>query len=620
MVIAFPCENCGKSFEVDGALAGKKCRCKQCGHIFSIPIPRRPASASKNQQTFGKTEGASRSTAPRSDSPPTAPVSPVRPKPAPAPVHDPYADLVPRSIPTAELYDDEDFLPPRQGKPTPAKKKKRKRRSGGLSLESIPGWVYLMLGLAFLGAIVVACTSTTGVALVGGSAVIVGLIMMLVGGIGLVVVAFQESVACGLLYLFCPFYSLYYLITRWENTKRFFLISCGGWLMVVALGLLLPAVQAARNAADRARRGGQPGGPSAEVETIISSLIDANNELANLLATVNNVPDAERAAPQYNAIRDQIEEFDRRMKALPPLDTFENHRLGFQYNLRLNQSTDRVTEQNKRLTAIPGVFPFLFQSRQQHLASKPTAPVTVASSSGPLTPSPSPNSGSVSIQFPQVDFVDQALVDLKDFNQSRRKRALGRLMHAPLIANRRVEVGEAVAPMLRDPDSWTRSDAAKALAVWGGPESVPDLIQALKDPEFGVRWAVLDTLKALKDPQAAGELATMVAENKDRGKAVEALKAIGPAAETALIPLLTHGDMWVRREACIILKETGTEASVPYLKAIAMRNSGLDSQAAVEALNSMSLRNVDVNPRPATESDVGGSPFKKKGKGIRRQE
>jgi HEAT repeat protein len=288
------------------------------------------------------------------------------------------------------------------------------------------------------------------------------------------------------------------------------------------------------------------------------------------------------------------------MKALPPLDTFENHRLGFQYNQRLNQSTNRVTEQNKRLMMIPGVFPFLAHSRQQHLAESGT-PASVPS-----------QTGSLSNQRPEVDFVDQALTDLKAFDPPTRKRALGRLMHAPVNADRRAEVAEEVAPMLRDPDSWTRGDAAKTLAVWGGPESVPALIEALKDPEFGVRWAVLDALKALKDPRAAGELAEMVAENKDRGKAVEALKAIGPLAEPAVIPLLRHGDMWVRREACVILKETGTEASVPSLKAIAMRNSGLDSMAAVEALNSMSLRNVEMNASQETDTGAGSNPFKKK--------
>ena len=42
MTIAFPCESCGHRFEVDGALAGRKCRCKHCGHVFLIPVPYQP--------------------------------------------------------------------------------------------------------------------------------------------------------------------------------------------------------------------------------------------------------------------------------------------------------------------------------------------------------------------------------------------------------------------------------------------------------------------------------------------------------------------------------------------------------------------------------------------------
>ena len=48
---------------------------------------------------------------------------------------------------------------------------------------------------------------------------IVGLIVMVIGGIRILIGAFQEDVVCGLLYLFVPFYSLYYLVTRWEEQK-----------------------------------------------------------------------------------------------------------------------------------------------------------------------------------------------------------------------------------------------------------------------------------------------------------------------------------------------------------------------------------------------------------------
>ncbi|MDR3635796.1 MAG: YIP1 family protein [Isosphaeraceae bacterium] len=48
MGIAFSCPQCGKQFDVDPGLAGKKCRCKQCGHLFSIPVPRPAAAGSRS--------------------------------------------------------------------------------------------------------------------------------------------------------------------------------------------------------------------------------------------------------------------------------------------------------------------------------------------------------------------------------------------------------------------------------------------------------------------------------------------------------------------------------------------------------------------------------------------
>ncbi len=47
----------------------------------------------------------------------------------------------------------------------------------------------------------------------------------------LVVVAFTEKLPCGLMFLFVPFYWLYYVITRWGQCGKFFLI----WLTLVVL-------------------------------------------------------------------------------------------------------------------------------------------------------------------------------------------------------------------------------------------------------------------------------------------------------------------------------------------------------------------------------------------------
>jgi hypothetical protein len=50
-------------------------------------------------------------------------------------------------------------------------------------------------------------------------------LMIVYYNIRTIIVAFSEKTVCGLLYLFMPFYSLYYLITRWERVGGFFLLQ-----------------------------------------------------------------------------------------------------------------------------------------------------------------------------------------------------------------------------------------------------------------------------------------------------------------------------------------------------------------------------------------------------------
>jgi hypothetical protein len=93
MTIAFPCESCGHRFEVDRSHAGKKCRCKHCGHVFLIPVPRvsaartsaQPpprASASRSLNDAADQYGLYEPLPPLPQAPPTAEAAPkaARPK------------------------------------------------------------------------------------------------------------------------------------------------------------------------------------------------------------------------------------------------------------------------------------------------------------------------------------------------------------------------------------------------------------------------------------------------------------------------------------------------------------------------------------------------------------
>lgn len=72
----------------------------------------------------------------------------------------------------------------------------------------------------------------------GGVLFIVGAILSGIGGLWLLVVAFQESVLWGLACWFIPFVALYFVATHWEETKTPFLMNLGG-VLVAIVGMVM---------------------------------------------------------------------------------------------------------------------------------------------------------------------------------------------------------------------------------------------------------------------------------------------------------------------------------------------------------------------------------------------
>jgi HEAT repeat protein len=156
----------------------------------------------------------------------------------------------------------------------------------------------------------------------------------------------------------------------------------------------------------------------------------------------------------------------------------------------------------------------------------------------------------------------------------------------PAAEDKRLDVAKAIEPSLKDPDSWTRIDAAKALAVWGGKENTPALIAALKDPDVFTRGEALNAIKAIHDPAAAEAVAEFLEKLGERGKAADILRAMGDPAEPAVLKYLDHPDVFVRAEACKVLQAIGTPTSVPALYEVVRRSngSGFDGMAARAAV------------------------------------
>ncbi|HEV3383352.1 MAG TPA: trypsin-like peptidase domain-containing protein [Gemmata sp.] len=176
----------------------------------------------------------------------------------------------------------------------------------------------------------------------------------------------------------------------------------------------------------------------------------------------------------------------------------------------------------------------------------------------------------VKLPVPSVNEIDRALDDLKSTDNRVRKDAAERLAKVyAVLPDLHVEVAKALEPLVLDKDFWLSQSALNAMKLWTSKENVPGLAGYLElDNADQRRGAVLAIVAKFKDPAAAKGLANCLSSGFDRGNAAAALKAIGPAAEKAVFPFLSHKDSWTVREACLVLKEIGTAESIAPIQAL----------------------------------------------------
>lgn len=166
MPIEVDCPACFVPYRLKDEFAGKRIKCKQCGAV--VPVPR-PGS----RQAVVEED-------PWDDSPPEAP-----------------------------------RLAASSGK----KRRKKKAASGGPPLGLVLGLGGGAAGFVLLlGVIGIFWPPMLGVLSIGG--MIIGMALCLVGGVACLIAAFNEDPICGVMWIFVPFYSLYYIITRFSEIGR----------------------------------------------------------------------------------------------------------------------------------------------------------------------------------------------------------------------------------------------------------------------------------------------------------------------------------------------------------------------------------------------------------------
>ncbi|MDP6468768.1 MAG: hypothetical protein QF918_13555 [Pirellulaceae bacterium] len=100
--------------------------------------------------------------------------------------------------------------------------------------QGAPVWVYFV---AFAGVLAfVACMllmpRDRAFLINGNGLIIFGGIIISMYGIRMAIAAFMEDTVCGLLWLFVPFYQLYYLATRWSRLSGFFMLQLLGVVFI----------------------------------------------------------------------------------------------------------------------------------------------------------------------------------------------------------------------------------------------------------------------------------------------------------------------------------------------------------------------------------------------------
>ncbi len=189
---------------------------------------------------------------------------------------------------------------------------------------------------------------------------------------------------------------------------------------------------------------------------------------------------------------------------------------------------------------------------------------------------------------------DKGIAELKskaDGEPPLRVQAAANFLATPVLAQQREEVAAALKPLLTDHNSEARIYAAKALGKWGTPESVPALVRLTTQFDSTERWAAMDALAELQDERGAAAIAKRLTDGWDRQIAPKLLIRIGPPAEKAVLAVAAPTqDVFVQQAVLSVLKEIGSQQSVPLLESWAKSVNLIVKRQADETLAAVKAR------------------------------
>jgi HEAT repeat protein len=148
--------------------------------------------------------------------------------------------------------------------------------------------------------------------------------------------------------------------------------------------------------------------------------------------------------------------------------------------------------------------------------------------------------------------------------------------------------------LLTESDSYPRQSAVNFVCKYATSEQFPALLKLLKDPDFSVRQNTLKAIGRLNDEHAIAPLVDLIARGGQMNQMPQditaCLVAFGPAAEDAVLGLLSERNSDTRRQACTLLQQIGTDKSLePLQKQVGDPDQSV-SQAAVDAIRAIKSR------------------------------
>jgi HEAT repeat protein len=164
----------------------------------------------------------------------------------------------------------------------------------------------------------------------------------------------------------------------------------------------------------------------------------------------------------------------------------------------------------------------------------------------------------------------QGALELKAPQLERRRRAVQWFAQAPVDAESRAAAARGLEPLLQDTDQWVREQAVRALITWATPDSAPGLRRLIEDQSANLRRPAMEALGKLKDEDAVTAIAVRLLDGGDRRVAGDALIAIGPKSEGAVLSGLNNPDRGVRIEVCRVLGAVGTKKCLAALQTTAV--------------------------------------------------